>query len=147
VVGDFFLRFDPKRLLKGWAYSTLLILTVVPTIMTIWSVGPRWESQRWPVLIDSVLVSEAPAEDGVRVVVEFTKLRDCRIKHVIWYDGLRALETTPYGRPPDDWLHREPGRQISNELHVHGISSLAGTHATVKHRCHPLWLTTSQYYP
>ena len=116
-----------------------------------------------------IIYAEFPGNDEVDkwvdVFVQFRKVRSCEYfrdlneaKGVIkipdvtssftWYDkdGRRLkirLDLDQYEFPET----RPKGDQITGPWRIYGISSVEGTRAITAHKCHPLWLTYSVFYP
>lgn len=116
-------------------------------IPAIFEVGPRLESAIFPV-VDNVQISDVtPTDLGVSFYVRFDKLRQCEFLGIAWYqDNVRVgvafepgAENFPATRPEGD--------QFAGPWMLVGADRIEGTRAVVYHRCHPLWVTVSQFYP
>lgn len=106
-----------------------------------------------------------PADEDpyVDIFVQFDKVRNCdflveeRIvdgevvrlnRSLSWYEENGRRLRIEF--EPDDIdlpSSRPRGEQVAGPWRLHGARTTEGTTALVAHRCHPLWLTYSQFYP
>lgn len=114
-----------------------------------------------------IIAAEYPSspeeEPYVDILVQFNKIRSCdflidervingeveRInRSLTWYSAtgerLRIdLDPESADLPPS----RPTGPQVGGPWRIYGVRTMQGSVAVVAHRCHPLWLTYSQFYP
>lgn len=102
-------------------------------------------------------------EAYVDVFVQFDKVRNCdflieetvvqeelvrRNRSLTWYDGSgRRLRIEFEPEDIDLPSSRPRGEQVAGPWRLYGTRTTEGTTAIVAHRCHPLWLTYSQFHP
>ncbi|HEY7822447.1 MAG TPA: hypothetical protein VIG24_06430 [Acidimicrobiia bacterium] len=135
----------------GWFMSApvLLFLILVGFIPIGFPLLSRYEGELLPVVRNvQVEVSGTPAT-GLLVDVSFDKVRACEFLGLSWYDtfGDRLpilfeveAETMPSTRPVMDGQRAGPWKLL-------GIDRLDGSVAITSHRCHPLWITYTRFYP
>jgi hypothetical protein len=114
------------------------------------SFGPYLEGLLFPVIVGTDITRAVQQDDGSTIFYgRATKVRACYFDHVDWYwrdgDGevkinVRFLESPKIRKggdfafgPWQVWLSRE--------------DLLRETYAIVWHRCHPLGLTATKFYP
>ena len=125
----------------------LILLGFVPLM---WPIFARYEGIWFPV-VDNVNVEVISENtDGLDVDVDFDKLRQCEFIGISWYDTfgdrlqilfeINGEENLPYTRPVRDGQNAGPWRLID-------IDNLDGSVAITSHRCHPLWITYTRFYP
>lgn len=125
-------------------------------VFTVYAIGPSLETRYWPVVskLDVLSIRETAA-GHTEIKAGFRKLRDCEYIGLVWFLGSR----------PDDFqrvsviLQREagdtssPNRPIGYQKAgpwIIGMSpaDLRGkSFAQLVHRCHPFWMTTTEFYP
>ena len=114
------------------------------------------EQNLYPVTtpVELIQVEEIDA-DNTLVWVRFEKLRGCQYLGLSWFQG--DLETgatrvrLSFGKPDTDQSDttRPEGIQIAGPWKV-GMSKadlLNNSYAMLSHRCHPLWISKTQFYP
>lgn len=128
---------------RAW-FAALLLLAFTPALF---AAGPLPESRFFPVVKQTRIVDEQPGIDAVSFYVDFIKQRSCEFVDITWYRGNVRVgvafepgaELMPKTRPA--------GSQFAGPWAVIGVDRLEGTTAIVRHRCHPLWITQSKFYP
>ena len=132
----------------------LVLFGLIPILMPIVS---QYEGEFFPVvrnveIVEVELESESP-ELGIVVEVMFDKVRACEFIAIRWFDryggtvpvlfepDLEEIEVTPvFTRPVMDG-------QRAGQWKLIGLDELEGSVAIVSHRCNPLWLTYTRFYP
>ena len=110
-----------------------------------------------------IVAEEFPSPDAyVDVFVQFEKVRNCAFlieerfvrgeivrvnRSLSWYRNGERLRVTFTPESADLPTSRPLGSQASVPLRIHGVRTTEATTPVVAHRCHPLWLTYSQFYP
>lgn len=133
-------------------------ITAVMALFVVFSVGPVVETRFFPVVSHARILDEQPTlgGDGTQLQVQFTRLRNCEYLGLAWYqrtsDGGDVRVPVQLGQPLSA---SSPGRLPIPATITSGpwvvpipMASLHdGSYAVVFHRCHPLWLTTTEFYP
>lgn len=104
--------------------------------------------------------SEPPYVD---VYVQFEKVRDCdflieeievngkivRVNRSLTWRDLDGRRLLIEFEPEDALLpdSRPTGPAVAGPWRIYGIRAVSNTEAVVVHRCHPLWLTRTQFHP
>lgn len=130
--------------------GVLIFLGFIPLMFPIMS---RYEGLYFPVVTNVEVEEVGEADTGIFVNVQFDKVRACEFIGISWYDSFgdrspimfeaeaRGEEgEIPTTRPVFDG-------QISGPWKIIGIDQLDGTVAITSHRCHPLWITYTRFYP
>lgn len=119
-------------------------------------VGPAVETAFFPAVSKLKILSIAPAEGGqAEITAEFTKLRDCEYVGIAWYHG---QPSGGFERVPVILLRKEgdtssPNRPTGTQragpwiIGVPPEEIAKNSFARLSHRCHPFWLTTTDFYP
>lgn len=115
------------------------------------NIGPFVEGRFWPVIAGTTITRSTEKPDGT---TEFygtaTKLRNCSFDHVVWYwldpDGEEEVVPVeflrgPHARRPVVFAFGPWSTPLLKE------ELLNRSHAVIWHRCHPLGLTASWFYP
>lgn len=128
------------------------------TVYVMFVIGPRAETQYFPVLEKLQIIDIAPISDTAsRVTTAFKKVRDCEYESIAWYraygDMDQVLERVSLVllRDANDTssANRPLGYQKSGPWQV-GMPAKdirGGSFVWVYHRCHPFWMTRTQFYP
>lgn len=132
------------RWLSGAGVIGLLLILLVPMA---WSIGSKYEGVAFPVTTSLQIFEETDVGAGVSFYVTFHKKRPCEFLGINWYHGADRLVLDFEPDASKSPKTRPTGDQVTGPWLLHGISRLAGTQATVRHRCHPLWVTTTDLYP
>lgn len=128
------------------------VFIVIFTVTIVLQLGPLVETSLFPVVSKAQLTSIVPTADGKGSViqVQFTRLRNCEYLGLAWYqltmEGGAVRVPISIGQPlqpaikqvvtSGPWVIPIPPSQ----LHDH-------SYAVVFHRCHVLWLSTTNFYP
>jgi hypothetical protein len=128
------------------------------TLWTVWAIGPAVERQWRPVTGKLEITSKVEIEPGVvELRARYRKIRDCEYVSAGWY----------VGNPNGDYREVRVQNIIeTDQLRIANTSRPVGTSdigpwrvgmsldelnsnsfAIITHRCHPFWLTTTQFYP
>lgn len=99
----------------------------------------------------------------VDVYVQFDKVRNCDFliteavrdgklirlnRSLTWYDAVGQRLRIDFDPADDDLpISRPVGKQYAGPWRLYGTRTTQNTSAIVAHRCHPLWLTYTQFYP
>ena len=116
-------------------------------IPVLWPFAASLEGRYLPVVTALQPYGETETKDGTLFYVSFTKVRNCEFLGVNWYQGTDRLvlqfepdaDLSPVTRPV--------GEQVVGPWLLRGVRELRGTRASVRHRCHPLWTTTTELFP
>lgn len=135
---------SPDKMLARPVMAIWAALVLIPIAFNF---GSEYEGDVFPVVDDVHVVTSSSIGGAVAIYVAFHKRRQCEYLGLNWYKGPRRLiidfqpgsDLAPQSRPVGD--------QLAGPWVVHGVSTLEGTHASVVHRCHPLWLTYTNFYP
>lgn len=141
------------RFFQGIGYFALLGLLL---LVVAASLGSEYEGRVLPVTSYATVEWERPApatdrDQGIAAVdfaLRFDKLRACRFLGIVWHvNGLRLrLDRAAYGESRRI-TSRPLGPQRTHRWRLWGVTTLQGTSATVYHRCHPLWVTQTPFFP
>lgn len=147
----------------GREYEGRLFPVVVPA--TYDNETPDDTSDDYPL---PIVVVEYPSRPDaptpyVDIYVQFEKVRNCEflIEEVVigdrlvrlnrslsWYDINNQRLRIEFPENDDHLPASRPvGEQYAGPWRIYGVNSVAGTTATVAHRCHPLWLTYTHFHP
>lgn len=139
------------------AFCAAIIFVAV--IAFVWAVGPAAERANFPVVGKLQVLDSIEVEPGITEIhAKFTKRRDCEYVSVAWYVG-----------HPNEEYRQVRVQTIVDEAQLQEIvsptrplgTSIAGpwriamslndfennSFAILTHRCHPFWLTTTNFYP
>ena len=134
--------------------ATGLVLTIL--LFSLFILFPRisyYEGEYFPVTGNVTLQILAEDDKGVYVRANFDKIRNCE------FIGLNWFRFSPKGaliRVPLKFLDDGEGpvisRPVGKQEGVRWFIGVTGaelpvTLAEAKHRCHPLWQTTTQFWP
>lgn len=144
------------RLWIAFMHGTLIAITVMVVLVTIFVSFPALESRYWPV-VDTMRINRIEATDDGRAVVfaSFTKLRNCEYIGITWFraDALGNLQRVPVEIMRQPWDISSPNRPVGTQSAgpwVVGISEAeirATSFVQLAHRCHPFWTTFTNFYP
>lgn len=131
----------------------------VATIWTVWAVGPSAERNWQPVVGKLQILDAKEIEPGITEIhARFRKFRDCEYVGVAWYLGTPSGEFEQV-RVQTIVDNEQLSENIAPTLPV-GVS-IAGpwriamslndlkdnSFAILTHKCHPFWLTMTNFYP
>lgn len=126
------------------------------SMLTMWTVGPYVETKYFPVVSKLSIERSYQDSDGKSVVyAEFNKIRNCEYVGLSWYKGSRDSKfqsvRVVLGRAEGDESsqNRPQGRQSSGPWTISmPLEELKNnSFAQLSHRCHPFWITTTDFYP
>ena len=131
----------------------LTVLVFIGSVPLLWPFMSKYEGSVLPVVENVNITQIKQSENGVFVDVSFDKVRSCEFIGISWYDSLgdrspvifeaeaRGEEgEIPETRPVMEDQRAGPWKLI-------GIDNLDGSMAIVSHRCHPLWITYTRFFP
>jgi hypothetical protein len=132
-------------------------IAFVATAFTIYTVGPALETRFWPAVSKLQILSLETDDSGQAVVMtEFTKLRgECEYVGIAWFKGrpdgnFERVPVILQRRDGDTSSpNRPPGTQRAGPWII-GMTPAelrTGSFAKLTHRCHPLWVTTTDFWP
>lgn len=113
----------------------------------VWSIGPDIEMRYFPVVRNVAVQKEDVTSQGVEITMTYDKSRPCEIVDLVWENGLSRLPVEPAEGSPLIQRRTVGEDRQSRVLLIRGTRTLEGTRAIVFHRCHPLWLSRSLFYP
>ena len=157
-------------LLSAQAIFVMLVFGAIPLI---WDVGRRYEGHLFPVIVPyiddagnelPIIVRQVPSgpdeEAYVDVWVRFDKVRACdflfdiestgsqrRQSSLSWYSSVGERLPMDFEPQLDTHATRPVGEATAGPWRIYGIRTTTDTGAIVKHSCHPLWYTTTRFYP
>ncbi|CTQ50913.1 hypothetical protein [Jannaschia donghaensis] len=136
--------FNLAKLSKG-AVTLAVCMALTPAVFTA---GPLIESRLFAVVSGTVVTGTRVDPRGMLFNVWFRKSRPCEFIGLAWYDGDVRLRIDFHPSLPVQPVPRTrpPGGQAAGPWLLRGVESLQGTRAVTLHRCHPLWLTISEFY-
>jgi len=123
---------------------------------TVLTVGPAIETRFFPVVSKLKITQVRADDDGNSVVyANYSKIRPCEYVGLAWYHGDPAgdFERISVVLLRKDGDTSSPNRPLGTQKAgpwIVGISpdELKGnSFARLSHRCNPLWLTTTDFYP
>lgn len=126
------------------------------TGVIIWTVGPTLETRLFPVVGKlAILRIEALPDGRLAVYAAFRKLRACDYIGIAWYRGVQAgsFERVPIAllreRGDVSSPNRPVGFQTSGPWQVAIPPDQIRNNSFVElfHRCHPFWVTRTEFYP
>lgn len=131
--------------------ALLIAVTWIAILFGNENIGPFVEGRLWPVIVATTITRAQEQPDGTtQFYGTATKLRNCSFDHVVWYwtdpDGDDEVIPVTFLAAPR--VH-QPGTYKfgpwSTPLSKDEL--LTRSHAIIWHRCHPLGLTASWFYP
>ncbi len=146
-----------RAILYGSIKAACITLIVFGLIFTLFTLGPPVETRFFPVVskLRILKIEQFPTGESV-VQAEFNKLRPCEYVGIAWYK--RNAELGDFERVPVI-LQRAPGDR-SSPNRPEGVQragpwliSLSPddvrdrSFAQLTHRCHALWVTTTDFWP
>ncbi len=114
----------------------------------VFSVGPIVETRLFPVFSQTRVFAETANRAGVEFHLEFRKRRQCEFLGLAWYAGPTRFPVRfePNATEPPQSLTRPIGFHRDGPWQILGLWSLQETTAFAMHRCHPLWITMTEFY-
>ncbi len=128
---------------SGPALTVGICLALTPAMFGI---GPWLESRLFPVVRETRISDTYDSDDGISFFVAFRKVRQCEFLGLVWYEhGMRlVVDFEPYSDQAP--RSRPTGEQFTGPWLVRGLQRLKNSSAYAYHRCHPLWVTISNFY-
>lgn len=122
-------------------------------VYTIWTVGPFVETKFFPV-VNKLMISDVklgPVDGTTQFTASFLKVRNCEYLGIGWYtdDDERVPVVLQRTVHDDDTPNRPPGFTRTGPWIVYLTHDqlMKHSHALLYHRCHPFWVTTTEFYP
>lgn len=137
--------------------SLLAAVILVSVFFTIWAIGPSVETSRFPVVGKLTIITAVENPDGfTEIHAAFRKMRDCEYIGIQWFKV--NADDGSFVRIPVELLREEgdttsPNRPVGYQkagpwiVHANLEDFQHNTFATLTHRCHPFWMTTTNFYP
>jgi hypothetical protein len=133
----------------GWG-GTFAAMALILAIWLGGIYGGKIEGRYFPVVVNTAVTEiERVGDIESRVWGSSEKVRQCAFERIEWYIGSEdaysrvavSFEERSKARPDGDlsfgpWLIRMTPEEV-----------LHRSFAVVVHRCHPLWLTETRFYP
>lgn len=136
----------------GSIMALLLPLALIAILALGWTVGTTREGEWFPVTSPAELVSVEPFNGGSLVYFRFNKQRECEFIGLSWF-----RDTEPFDRvrinfnvdDDDSATTRPRGDQVAGPwfIDLPPDELQENSFAIVRHRCHPLWQTSTIFYP
>lgn len=154
-------------LLRRWVQAFSATVVAICVIATVWTVGPWVETHFFPVVQKLHIADLRAGEDPNTSVftAEFVKVRDCEYLGIGWYKSGSEPERVPIvlgrgihdtdtpNRPPGftrtgPWTVSLPPDQVRPPFGqwVAGQKE-PPSFAVLFHRCHPFWVSKTEFYP
>lgn len=132
------------------SFPAMMMMVILGFVPLIFPLASKYEGDILPVVQNVHVEMIRKTEDGMYVDVTFDKVRSCEFLGISWYDTFgdripilfksNGEAELPRTRPVRDGQNAGPWRLL-------GIDNLDGSVAIVSHRCHPLWVTFSKFWP
>jgi hypothetical protein len=139
------------------AKGASMALTFVIVLLLVYSVGPLIETRLFPVVGKLQILTMTDDPQGNTVVdVAFDKRRDCEYVGLAWFRGrhdseLGFMRVAVVTRAASDTSNpnRPTGRQQAGPwtIAVPPAEIASNSFAVLYHRCHPFWITRTEFYP
>lgn len=149
---------DAMIQLLEFIVKTLLGSVIIGAlIFSVIHLGPVVERSYFPVVskLRIIELTPEPRTGHARVMAEFTKFRDCEYIGIAWYRGTPAIgfERVPVILQRQVGDNSSPNRPIGTQrsgpwiigMPIHEIDG--NSFAQLFHRCHPFWLSRTDFYP
>jgi hypothetical protein len=144
---------------KPYVYPLIVALLApvlaVVAVISLTSIGSHYEGRIWPVIDHAQITGIEAVEGGSLVTFRFNKKRDCSYLGIEWYRGNEAgafgrvfLDLRPQGVTPTG-ATRPQGVQTAGPWFIALPPGEVrdNSFAIIRYRCHPLYNTTSIFYP
>jgi hypothetical protein len=148
---------NSTKLLFGMAQGLMVFITVVSLILTLYTVGPSIETRMFPAVSKLRILSmmSGPEPHTSVIQAEFTKLRNCEFLGIAWFKITPAgdFERVPVillRKPGDNSSPNRPlGLQRAGpwQIGVDRDDIYSKSFARLTHQCHPLWPTSTEFFP
>lgn len=137
--------------IKAFCFTVIMVTTFI----FIMNVGPTLETRYFPVVGKlQILKTEWRGPEVTRIWAAFTKIRNCKYIGIAWY----KREGLTFTRIPVIVLREigdesSPNRPVGSQkagpwdvfISTHQLRT--ESFAELSHRCHPLWTTTTEFFP
>lgn len=146
----------PARFVFAAAAGFCAAIIFACTLYFVFMVGPAVETRFFPVVSKLTVTSLAADETGQAVIgAQFTKLRDCEYLGIAWYRGSPSgqFERVPVILQRQEGDTSSPNRPTGTQRAGPWIIGMppaeipGNSFARLSHRCHPFWVTTTDFYP
>lgn len=130
-------------------------ITFFAVVFIVFTVGPQLETRFWPVVSKLKILSIEEVAGQSQLTARFTKFRNCEYIGLSWFRGrldgnFERVRVTILRQPGDDGSpNRPPGTQTSGPwlVAIPPADLRGNSFARLSHRCHFLWLTTTDFWP
>jgi hypothetical protein len=142
--------------LKQATINTAFILALLAALIPGAGYLQVAEGRLYPVVVDVELVYAGPYGDGdeTEIILTFDKVRECHpFLGMDWYiDTARGYEKVLHryvrSYTNDQDSSRPTGVNVSEPWIISvPYEDFGRTFAEVQHRCHPYWITVTQFWP
>lgn len=132
------------------------VIILICATFTLFTVGPAVETQFFPAVSKLRILSVSSTDmRESRVEAEFTKLRGCEYLGIAWFRGDPSgkFERVPVVLMRKDGDTSSPNRPTGTQKAGPWIIGVPpneigrNSFARLSHRCHPFWVTTTDFYP
>lgn len=135
-----------------------LAIGVVAALILIFTIGPWVETRLFPAVSKLNILTMTPNAAGDTIITaSFDKKRDCEYIGIAWFHGRRGSDMG-FERVPLILQRREgdtssPNRPMGRQQAGPWIiaippAEIAGnSFAELYHRCHPFWVSRTEFYP
>lgn len=126
----------------------MILWLLIISSPVLWSFGSKYEGDFFPVVSKIKILSSAKEKQGVFINVSFKKFRQCEFIGISWYSKFNVRLPIIYENDAElSPLSRPTGPQSAGPWLIRDLKSLDGSRAIVSHKCHPLWITHTVFYP
>jgi hypothetical protein len=142
--------------LYGAVIGFCAVIIFFAATFTVFTVGPAIETRFFPVVGKLQIVSLMTNLDRNSILMaEFTKLRNCEYLGLAWYRGAQGggFERVPVTLMRQEGDTSSPNRPVGTQRAgpwIIGMSAedvRGNSFAQLQHRCHGLWVTTTEFWP
>jgi hypothetical protein len=125
-------------------------------LFTVFMVGPAIETRIFPAVSKLQILSLAEKDGQALVMAQFTKLRgECEYLGIAWFKGSPEgdFERVPVvlqrQEGDNSSPNRPPGTQRAGPwiIGMTPAELMTSSFARLSHRCHPFWVTTTDFWP
>ena len=129
---------------------------IMGVIFSVWAVGPSLENRYFPVVSKLKIADLRADSDGNAIIMaEFTKVRNCEYLGVAWYRGSRnqGFERVPVILQRRAGDRSNPNRPLGTQRSGPWLVGMpvveidGNSFAELFHRCHPFWISKTDFYP
>ncbi|KIT17285.1 hypothetical protein [Jannaschia aquimarina] len=133
----------------GWiTRASVTVAFSMALTPAVFALGPKVERAFFPVVEGAELLAPERLGPDYRFRLRFRKLRQCEFLGLSWFDGERRLTLEPerVDRSLPDGRTLPTGDRQVGPFRVRERDGLTGTRAFTLHRCHPLWVTITDFW-